>query len=103
MEIIPIENFRIAFAQSVVATMATQVSAYLRLVAHPDVQFVDLLDALGRNAVIGDDAAQRLHQRLSLPANPPMVQRAYWEQVLKERGIPLTALLRGPIGAATAT
>ncbi|GEM_PF-4207574 len=92
----PIENLRIAFAQSIIATMATQVSSYMRLVAHPDVQFADLLDALERNAVIGDDAAQRLHRRLAVPVGTSslMVQRGYWEQVLAERSIPLTAPFR---------
>lgn len=96
METVPIDNLRIAFAQSIIATMATQVSTYLRLAAHPDLQFSDLLDALSRNAVIGDDAANRLHRRLGVaPAGiAPQVQRAYWEQVLKDRGIAITALVR---------
>ncbi len=89
MESLPIEHLRSAFAQSIIATMATQVATYVRLAAHPDVQFGDFLDALDRNAVIADDAAHRLHRRLSLPSTTgsPIVQRSYWQQVLAERGI----------------
>lgn len=96
MQTPPIENLRSAFAQSIIATMATQVSTYMRLVAHPEVQFADLLDALQRNTVIGDDAARRLHRRLNMPSatDSPMVQRSYWEQLLAERNIPLTAPFR---------
>lgn len=89
MDTVPIDALRATFAQSIIATMASQLSCYLRLVTHPDVQFADLLDALTRNAIIGDDAAMRLHRRLGIPGSesPPLVQRAYWEQVLRERGI----------------
>lgn len=96
METPPIDTLRNAFAQSIIATMATQVGTYMRLVAHPEVQFGDFLDALERNAVIADDAAQRLHRRLNLPAGSgaPMVQRGYWEQVLAERSIALVTPFR---------
>ena len=89
METPPIEVLRVAFAQSAIATLATQVTCYLRLVTHPDVQYVDLLDALSRNAVIGDDAATRLHRRLEHPSplSPPIAHRMFWEEQLKERGI----------------
>ena len=101
MEIPTVENLRTAFAQSIIATMATQVATYMRLAAHPDAQFGDFLDAVERNAVIGDDAAHRLHRRLNMPkgSDSPIVQRSYWEQVLVERGIPITA----PFGARPAT
>lgn len=89
METPPIEVLRVAFAQSAIATLATQVSCYLRLVTHPDVQYFDLLDALSRNAVIGDDAARRLHRRLEHAASssPPVVRRVFWEEELRIRGI----------------
>ena len=65
----------------------------------PDVQFGDFLDALERNAVIADDAVQRLHRRLNLPVGTtaPMVQRSYWEQVLAERNISLATPFRAQI------
>lgn len=102
METPTIETLRNAFAQSIIATMATQVGTYMRLVAHPDVQFGDFLDALERNAVIADDAVQRLHRRLNLPVGTsvPMVQRRYWEQVLAERSIPLTTPFRVQVDRA---
>ncbi len=100
MDDIPIEILRTAFAQSIIATMATQVSCYLRLATHPDAQFADLLDALSRNAVIGDDAAMRLRRRLGTPAEgeQPVAQRAYWEEVLRERGIDPSTPFRLPDG-----
>jgi hypothetical protein len=92
METFPIEHFRSAFAQSIITTLATQVATYMRLAAHPDVQFGDFLDALERNVVIADDAARRLHRRLDLPSasGSPVIQRSYWQQVLTERGITLS-------------
>ncbi len=106
MEMLTVENLRAAFAQSIIATMATQVATYMHLAAHPDAQFGDFLDALERNAVIGDDAAHRLHRRLNVPkgSGSPIVQRSYWEQVLAERGIPITApFLARPAAATPAT
>jgi len=92
MEPPSIDVLRIAFQQSVIATLVTQLGCYMRLVSHPELQFSDLLDALSRNAVIGDDAAMRLHRRLQLPKHdgPPLVRRDYWEQLLNERSIGLT-------------
>lgn len=82
MDTVPIEILRVAFSQSVVATMTTQLSCYLRLVAHPDLQYADLLDALARNAVIADDAANRLQRRFNILANQPIQSRAFWEDIL---------------------
>ncbi len=103
METPTVETLRAAFAQSIIATMATQVATYMRLAAHPDAQFGDFLDALERNAVIGDDASHRLHRRLNLPSGSgsPIVQRSYWEQVLAERGIPITSPFLARPGVAT--
>ena len=94
----PIELLRNAFAQSSVATLATQLGAYLNMMAHPDVCFSDLLDALDRGAVIGDDAAARLHRRMQLPSHlsRPIAQVAFWEQVLRERGIDPAMPFYGP-------
>jgi hypothetical protein len=103
METIPLEILRTAFAQSVIATLATQVSCYLRLASHPDVLVIDLVEALSRNAIIGDDAAARLHKRFAAddPSISPIAQRAYWEEVLKTKGIDLNSQMFPP-NAATA-
>lgn len=88
MTLTPIEIARGAFAQSAIATMASQLAAYFRLVRHPDVQFSDLLEALSRGPVIADDAAMRLHTRLQVPAGrTPEVRRVFWEEAMRERKI----------------
>ena len=91
---VTVEFLRNAFVQSSIATLATQMGAYLRLMSHPGVLFRDVLDALDRGVVIGDDAAVRLHKRLGLPGNAinPIVKRAYWEGKLRELAIEPTAL-----------
>lgn len=93
----PIETLRTVFAQSSVATLATQMGAYLRLVSHPDAQLIDLLDALDRGPVIGDDAARRLHKRLGVPGHThgPMVRRSYWLSLMGQLGIDPYEFIRG--------
>lgn len=102
METVPLEILRTAFAQSVIATMATQVSCYMRLASHPDVLIIDLLDALGRNAVVADDAASRLYRRFSVDDKTlePVAQRAYWDRVLAARGIEAYSPLYLPAAAS---
>jgi hypothetical protein len=91
-----VDTLRAAFAQSVVATLATQVSAYLRLVSHPEATVQDLLDALDRGPIIGDDAARRLHTRTAIPlvASSPTVNRQFWEITLQQQGIMPENLIR---------
>ncbi len=105
METVPLEILRVAFAQSAIATLATQVNCYLKLATHPDVLVVDLLDALSRNSVIGDDAAARLQRRFAAddPSIRPIAQRAYWEEVLQNLGVDPYSPFYPPMPRTTST
>ena len=106
MDVPPVDTLRTAFAQSIIATLATQVAAYMRLTAHPESRYSDLLDALDRGPVIGDDAARRLHvcTGISGSQTSPIIRRAFWEQVFRERGIDPAQLFRAsPVSVAGPT
>ena len=62
---------------------------FMELCAHPDLEWSDLLDALGRPGITPENATLLLHKRLQIHVdkNNLHLDRGFWEALLKERGI----------------
>jgi hypothetical protein len=104
-----IEELRQQFTQSFSKGFGTQMHAFMELCAHPDLEWNDLLDAVGRPGVIPENAVLLLHQRLKVRVdkNDIHMDRSFWEAILKEKGIKPAdkcgafPLARGPGWTAT--
>lgn len=85
-ETVSIEMLRLRFREARWHRIGEQVMAYIRLIRHPDVCWIDLLEALDQPGLISDDAAMVLQQRLvtHFDGRPPK-DRVFWEGVLNQR------------------
>lgn len=62
--------------------------ALLGLLAHPDLEWNDLLDALECTGVNAETAGLNLHSLLEIPMTKcPILDRGFWEHVLQEEKI----------------
>ncbi len=98
-----IELFRHQLQEAKSMTLGEEMTALLKLLEHPDLEWSDLLDGLACNpGVNAETAALNLHSLLNIPlSNGPAkvnCDRRFWEDALRRAGLdPSAKAARRPI------
>lgn len=89
MSIDSLESLRNQLKEATSGTLGEEMMAFMELASHPDVEWGDLLDGLGRSGVIAEDAALRLHKLLNVHRDGIRVNRdaRFWQEILEKAGI----------------
>jgi hypothetical protein len=88
-EHVDIQTLRQRLQEAKTKTLGEEMMALIRLFKHPDITWMDLLDALELTGTNAESAALNLHGLLSIPwAKRQLIfDRQFWEEALRKKGM----------------